>query len=62
MSAVIPYSEGCSAVPLLVKVMREHNITSLPVSAPPGKWLGAGGTNIVDDGRQYIVRVTCDEL
>ena len=40
---------------LTSQVMKEHSITALPISSLPGKWLGVGGTNIVDECRQYIV-------
>ncbi|GJP47809.1 hypothetical protein CLOM_g6981 [Closterium sp. NIES-68] len=34
--------------------MNANNIIALPVAAPPGKWLGAGGANIIDGEKQYI--------
>ncbi|CAI5962603.1 unnamed protein product [Closterium sp. NIES-64] len=35
-------------------LMNANGIVALPVAAPPGKWLGAGGANIVDGEKQYI--------
>ncbi|CAI5481597.1 unnamed protein product [Closterium sp. Yama58-4] len=36
------------------QLMNASGIVALPVAAPPGKWLGAGGANIVDGEKQYI--------
>ena len=55
------YSFPCRCLfpcPLTSQVMKDHSITALPISSPPGKWLGVGGSNIVDECRQYIVSVT----
>ncbi|CAI7889973.1 unnamed protein product [Closterium sp. NIES-54] len=38
-----------------LELMNANGIVALPVAAPPGKWLGAGGANIVDGEKQYIV-------
>ncbi|CAI7729755.1 unnamed protein product [Closterium sp. NIES-53] len=37
-----------------LELMNANGIVALPVAAPPGKWLGAGGANIVDGEKQYI--------
>ncbi|CAI5479924.1 unnamed protein product [Closterium sp. Yama58-4] len=37
-----------------LELMNASGIVALPVAAPPGKWLGAGGANIVDGEKQYI--------
>lgn len=35
--------------------MQTADVLALPVSAPRGKWLGAGGSTVVEGNHQYIV-------
>ncbi|CAI6003998.1 unnamed protein product [Closterium sp. NIES-65] len=50
-SHLFPLSTSLLSHPQL---MNANGIVALPVAAPPGKWLGAGGANIVDGEKQYI--------
>ncbi|CAI5993294.1 unnamed protein product [Closterium sp. NIES-64] len=51
-SHLFPLSTSLLSHPQL---MNANGIVALPVAAPPGKWLGAGGANIVDGDKHAFL-------